>query len=149
MVGTGRFELPACRLGGGRSIQLSYVPAGDGRLHFNNLPAAEAFGADVAAVVHAVEMDGGEGGVGVGDGGGEIGAGGGDSQNAAAGGFEAVWNEAGAGVEDGGGRGCDSANSVAGARRGGVAVSGQDDADGGFGIPGERGSAEGALGAGE
>jgi hypothetical protein len=27
MVGTGRFELPACRLGGGRSIQLSYVPA--------------------------------------------------------------------------------------------------------------------------
>jgi hypothetical protein len=26
MVGTGRFELPACRLGGGRSIHLSYVP---------------------------------------------------------------------------------------------------------------------------
>ena len=26
LVGTGRFELPTCRLGGGRSIQLSYVP---------------------------------------------------------------------------------------------------------------------------
>ena len=28
VVGTGRFELPTFRLGGGRSIQLSYVPAG-------------------------------------------------------------------------------------------------------------------------
>jgi hypothetical protein len=27
MVGTGRFELPTCRLGGGCSIHLSYVPA--------------------------------------------------------------------------------------------------------------------------
>ncbi len=27
MVGTGRFELPTCRLGGDRSIHLSYVPA--------------------------------------------------------------------------------------------------------------------------
>src|ERR1700677_1205075 len=26
LVGTGRFELPTCRLGGDRSIQLSYVP---------------------------------------------------------------------------------------------------------------------------
>ena len=26
MVGMGRFELPACRLGGDRSIQLSYIP---------------------------------------------------------------------------------------------------------------------------
>lgn len=26
MVGTDRFELPTCRLGGGRSIHLSYVP---------------------------------------------------------------------------------------------------------------------------
>jgi hypothetical protein len=26
MVGTGRFELPTCRLGGDRSIHLSYVP---------------------------------------------------------------------------------------------------------------------------
>ena len=26
LVGTGRFELPTCRLGGGRSIHLSYVP---------------------------------------------------------------------------------------------------------------------------
>ena len=27
LVGTGRFELPTCRLGGGCSIHLSYVPA--------------------------------------------------------------------------------------------------------------------------
>jgi hypothetical protein len=27
LVGTGGFEPPTCRLGGGRSIQLSYVPA--------------------------------------------------------------------------------------------------------------------------
>ena len=27
VVGTGRFELPTCRLGGDRSIHLSYVPA--------------------------------------------------------------------------------------------------------------------------
>jgi hypothetical protein len=26
VVGTGRFELPTCRLGGDRSIHLSYVP---------------------------------------------------------------------------------------------------------------------------
>ena len=37
MVGTGRFELPTCRLGGGRSIHLSYVPTAtllilDGRI---------------------------------------------------------------------------------------------------------------------
>ena len=29
VVGTGRFELPTFRLGGGCSIQLSYVPALD------------------------------------------------------------------------------------------------------------------------
>src|ERR1700733_15681570 len=28
VVGTGRFELPTCRLGGDRSIHLSYVPEG-------------------------------------------------------------------------------------------------------------------------
>ena len=28
VVGTGRFELPTCRLGGDRSIHLSYVPVG-------------------------------------------------------------------------------------------------------------------------
>jgi hypothetical protein len=28
LVGTGRFELPTCRLGGDRSIHLSYVPEG-------------------------------------------------------------------------------------------------------------------------
>jgi hypothetical protein len=33
MVGTGRFELPTCRLGGDRSIHLSYVPAID--LYYN------------------------------------------------------------------------------------------------------------------
>ncbi len=50
MVGTGRFELPACRLGGGRSIQLSYVPT-------PILPALQAFLADIGAVVHSIEMD--------------------------------------------------------------------------------------------
>src|SRR3981081_449192 len=37
VVGTGRFELPTCRLGGGRSIHLSYVPSLDpivARLHW-------------------------------------------------------------------------------------------------------------------
>ncbi len=32
LVGTGRFELPTCRLGGDRSIHLSYVPASDSSL---------------------------------------------------------------------------------------------------------------------
>jgi hypothetical protein len=42
MVGTGRFELPTCRLGGGRSIHLSYVPIPDYILilnHFDIEPA--------------------------------------------------------------------------------------------------------------
>ena len=43
MVGTGRFELPTCRLGGDRSIHLSYVPA----IPFI-LPALQALAADVA-----------------------------------------------------------------------------------------------------
>ena len=46
MVGTGRFELPACRLGGGRSIHLSYVPA-NSRL-FSAYPLAPAFPPAVA-----------------------------------------------------------------------------------------------------
>ena len=55
MVGTGRFELPTCRLGGGRSIHLSYVPAHECLI--GSLPAAEAFLANVFAVLHAIEMD--------------------------------------------------------------------------------------------
>src|ERR1700693_3095079 len=35
LVGTGRFELPTCRLGGDRSIHLSYVPA----LYFDSTSA--------------------------------------------------------------------------------------------------------------
>ena len=52
MVGTGRFELPACRLGGGRSIQLSYVP--------NSaliLPALQTLAADIRPEVHSGERD--------------------------------------------------------------------------------------------
>src|SRR5580700_10190850 len=37
MVGTGRFELPTCRLGGGRSIQLSYVPTSFASFDFSAL----------------------------------------------------------------------------------------------------------------
>ena len=53
VVGTGRFELPTCRLGGDRSIQLSYVPESK-----TILPALEAFAADVAAELHPFEADG-------------------------------------------------------------------------------------------
>ena len=56
MVGTGRFELPTCRLGGGRSIHLSYVPTCQYNFHFS-LPALESFLTDVVAEVHSVEVD--------------------------------------------------------------------------------------------
>ena len=36
MVGTGRFELPTCRLGGDRSIHLSYVPESGAYLILNH-----------------------------------------------------------------------------------------------------------------
>src|SRR5215813_2441403 len=36
MVGTGRFELPTCRLGGDRSIHLSYVPGSKASLILNH-----------------------------------------------------------------------------------------------------------------
>ena len=36
VVGTGRFELPTCRLGGDRSIHLSYVPTQDYILILNH-----------------------------------------------------------------------------------------------------------------
>lgn len=62
MVGTGRFELPACRLGGDRSIHLSYVPG------TNSLPALQAFPADVSAVMHSVEVNLAHFCVGIGDG---------------------------------------------------------------------------------
>src|SRR5579872_2512000 len=52
LVGTGRFELPTCRLGGGRSIHLSYVP-----VSFSSLPAAQTFMSDVGPVVHPGKMD--------------------------------------------------------------------------------------------
>ena len=50
MVGTGRFELPTCRLGGDRSIHLSYVPS-------KVIVPFEAFVANVAAEVHILEMN--------------------------------------------------------------------------------------------
>ena len=52
MVGTGRFELPACRLGGGRSIHLSYVPALP-----KILPALESFLTNIFAELEAVEVN--------------------------------------------------------------------------------------------
>ncbi len=65
LVGTGRFELPTCRLGGGRSIHLSYVPA------IASLPAAQAFPADVLPVLHAVEVNVFDRAIGVRNGGGK------------------------------------------------------------------------------
>ena len=43
LVGTGRFELPACRLGGDRSIQLSYVPTIDYVLILSHFASDQAF----------------------------------------------------------------------------------------------------------
>ncbi len=51
VVGTGGFEPPTCRLGGDRSIQLSYVPT------LFSIVAFEALAANVRAVVHAFEAD--------------------------------------------------------------------------------------------
>ncbi len=58
MVGTGRFELPACRLGGGRSIHLSYVPIlrREGPTT-SSLPTFQTLSADIPAVLHALELD--------------------------------------------------------------------------------------------
>ena len=50
LVGTGRFELPTCRLGGGRSIHLSYVPIWSAN---SSLPTSKAFLADIVAVMHS------------------------------------------------------------------------------------------------
>ena len=81
-MGTGRFELPTCRLGGGRSIQLSYVPgfANAYELTVANLgarylPAQQALLCDVVAILHAIKVDGSHSGVGRLDCGFEIGAG--------------------------------------------------------------------------
>jgi hypothetical protein len=60
VVGTGRFELPTCRLGGDRSIHLSYVPALN-----RSLPASQPFRPDVAAEVHAGKGDLFDGSVGL------------------------------------------------------------------------------------
>lgn len=85
LVGTGRFELPTCRLGGDRSIHLSYVPA---RVqHDCILPALQALAADIRAVVHAVEMNLAGSLVCIPDSRGEIFSTCRDAQNAAAGGL--------------------------------------------------------------
>jgi hypothetical protein len=44
MVGTGRFELPTCRLGGDRSIHLSYVPIPNYNLILNHPRSSHLFG---------------------------------------------------------------------------------------------------------
>jgi hypothetical protein len=54
VVGTSRFELPTCRLGGDRSIHLSYVPEPP---YIPILPALQPFLSDVPAIVHSVEVD--------------------------------------------------------------------------------------------
>ena len=54
LVGTGRFELPTCRLGGDRSIHLSYVPI---VLNCSRGPVLQTFPANVATVVHPIELN--------------------------------------------------------------------------------------------
>ena len=54
MVGTGRFELPTCRLGGGRSIHLSYVPM---KATNSSLPTFKTFLPDIVSVLHALKVD--------------------------------------------------------------------------------------------
>src|SRR5579859_3723450 len=51
MVGTGRFELPTCRLGGDRSIQSEL------RARNTYIVASKAFVSNVGAIVHARETD--------------------------------------------------------------------------------------------
>jgi hypothetical protein len=63
-VGTSRFELLSYRLGGDRSIQLSYVP-GFGAVEISDtIIAFEAFAAYIAAELHAIEPDSGNGSIG-------------------------------------------------------------------------------------
>ena len=70
LVGTGRFELPTCRLGGDRSIHLSYVP--DISIVLIVASVSGPFRPMSRAVMHAVEMDLADGGVGAVDGGSQI-----------------------------------------------------------------------------
>ena len=51
MVGTGRFELPTFRLGGGRSIQLSYVPTSLFSVAFKTLLA------NISAELHSIKLN--------------------------------------------------------------------------------------------
>jgi hypothetical protein len=53
MVGTGRFELPTCRLGGDRSIHLSYVP----EVYISILPALQPLLSDISEVMDASKAD--------------------------------------------------------------------------------------------
>ena len=79
LVGTGRFELPTCRLGGDRSIHLSYVP--DALI----VPAFKALLADVAPIMHSVEMDFSDALVRVGDSRSKVGACSSDAKHPSAG----------------------------------------------------------------
>ncbi len=105
VVGTGRFELPTCRLGGDRSIHLSYVPANLFIIALHRGSLLQAFPADVGAVVHAVEVNQPRRGVAVLDGGRKVGAGGGNPEDPSARGFESAGPLPRAGVKDGGARG--------------------------------------------
>src|SRR5450755_775448 len=142
MVGTGRFELPTCRLGGDRSIHLSYVPAifvllwSYFVLYRCRAVAFQSFAADVCAVVHAFEVDQARGDVGVVYGGREVMAGGGDAEYAASGGFECCGilglALARSRLEDGGAggfRGVDSMDRLAGRESAGIALRCEDHAD--------------------
>lgn len=156
MVGTGRFERPTYRLGGGCSIQLSYVPTlatsdGNASGAGGHGPALEALRADVTADLHAVEVDVFYGAIDVFDGLGQGGTGVGDAEDAATAGDDAFGSGFGAGVEDRGaflfGFG-DSMDQVARADFAGIAGGGEDDADGWVLAEGEVGGIDAARGGG-
>ncbi len=95
LVGTGRFELPTCRLGGGRSIQLSYVPTS-----FLLIVASQSLDTNIFAVLHALESNAADGLVCAGDAGLQIPAARGHAENASAGRDDTIAILFGARVED-------------------------------------------------
>ena len=89
LVGTGRFELPTCRLGGGRSIHLSYVPTHkDCTLRVAFSVCFQAFAPNIVAVVHSFELNLPHCFVGGGDGGRQICPGSRHSQHPSSGGLQ-------------------------------------------------------------
>jgi hypothetical protein len=145
VVGTGRFERPTYRLGGGCSIHLSYVPTllnydGNPSGARSHQPALETFPSNVAPDLPAVEADLLHGFIDVGDRFGQSGAGVRHAQHAPAVGDKAFPSGLRGGVKDRGARGfgcIDASDDIAAAHLARVACSGKDDADRGVLAKGE------------